>query len=194
MYTLMLINSSPNQIKGSIEQYLSKLNIVLANSAETAKQEFKIGTVNEEWTIVDCAFSAIPSFIMHLSNTLNAKVITSSYESSNGAYHYSEFENGKLHKVYTYCDALIEKDNVILKEIYEIAISKKQFNIPVGIEITEESLEYGSENYFEAASELDFQDSYKKVTEWIPIYLQSALPTESGYWNHSLKSTWNDLI
>jgi len=32
----------------------------------------------------------------------------------------------------------------------------------VGIEITEESLEYGSENYFEAASELDFQDSYKK--------------------------------
>lgn len=152
------------------------------------------------WSVIIVTDSMpMPTFIVKLSELMNCKIITLGYDDTVGAFHYSEVENKMPTKIYTYIEGICEKQGLTLVDVYNTAINKKQFSIEPGFKATEDNLEYGSEGFFSAYSEIDLlpivYGSDDSIANEEEIYLVGKFPYKAYGDVLDLESnTWNALL
>lgn len=134
-----------------------------------------------------------PKFILSMSKRLPCKIVTLGQSSNTGAYQFSVVKKGKLLKIISLFDELVEKKNVALLNIYKEAVDKKLITPwPKDIK-SEEELYYGAETSLAAVYKIphsfDIKDEEGECFE-LPKDFSKVFPT-FGYSTEHIK--WDEL-
>lgn len=166
MITIIAIQKDLDIVENTLKSILEEQHVLAQSQTD---ESISLTTVYGWTVIVISNHLPMPALSEKLSSILNTKVITLGYSDNDGSYHYSEVVEGKVTKIYSYiCNQVREKEGINLVDIYHQAITKKSFNIQPGFVPTETNLEYGSQEYFSAASEIDL----------LPVVYQSRSPED----------------
>lgn len=195
MFTIIAIKHSYEEVIKFLEELFSNLGVLSSGKTE----DYIRLTQKGDWSVLIINHSLpMPALSLKISKELECKVITTGYAKTDGSFHYSEIEKGNVIKLYSHImEETSEKQGLTLIEVYKTAISKKQFNIEPGFNPDEDSLEYGSEEFFSAYSEIDFleiayEDSSEKDKR---LFLTKQLPYKAYGENFGVENnTWDKLL